>query len=140
MKRSFLSKLHTNSIYYIAAALLLLIGVPLYQYMVLLPLGYSDALTFAEGGAFAPYISWIGAHPIAFLGYRALSVIAFAAPSSLPFTLFRIIVAQAILGIEEVEHTEYATEERNEEEQPQQEAVQKIEKPAGELLERNAKD
>src|SRR5436305_5781593 len=125
MKRSFLAKLHTNGIYYIAGALLLLIGVPLYQYMVLLPLGYSDALTLAEGGAFAPYLSWIGAHPIAFLGYRALSIIAFATLISLPFTLFRIIVAQEILGIEEVEHAEYATEE-----------VQKIEKPAGELLER----
>lgn len=140
MKRSFLAKLHTNGIYYIAGALLLLIGVPLYQYLVLLPLGYSDALTLAEGGAYAPYLSWIGTHLIAFLGYRALSIIAFVALISLPFTLFRIIVAQEILGIEEVEQAENKTEESDEEDQPQQEDSQKLEETAGELLKQEAKD
>ncbi len=140
MKRSFLAKLHTNGIYYIAGALLLVIGVPLYQYLVLLPLGYSDVLTLAEGGAFAPYLSWIGTHHIAFLGYRALSIIAFVALISLPFTLFRVIVAQEILGIEEIEQAENKTEESDEEDQLQQEGAQKLEKPAGELLEKETKD
>src|SRR5438270_208060 len=140
MKRSFLAKLHTNGIYYIVGALLLLIGVPLYQYLALLPLGYSDALTLAEGGTFAPYLSWIGTHFIAFLGYRVLSIMAFVALISLPFTLFRVIVAQEILGIEEVEQVENNTEESDEEDQPQQEEAQKREKPAGELLEKEAKD
>src|SRR5438477_11887817 len=96
MKRSFLSKLHTNGIYYSIGALLLLIGVPLYQYLVLLPLGYSDAITSAEGGVLPPYLSWIVNHTIAFLGYRALSIIALPALSRLPVTLFRIIVAQEL--------------------------------------------
>src|SRR5438876_9339982 len=97
MKRSFLSKLHTNGIYYSIGALLLLIGVPLYQYLVLLPLGYSDAITSAEGGVLPHYLSWIGNHTIAFLGYRALSIIAFVALFSFTFTLFRIIFVMALL-------------------------------------------
>ncbi len=103
MKRSVLSRLHTNGIYYITGTLLLVIGVPLYQGLVLLPQGYSVALASAEGGAFAPYLFWIGNHLGAFLGYRALSIAAFAALFSLPFTLFRIIVAQEILGGGDIE-------------------------------------
>jgi hypothetical protein len=124
MKRSFLSKLHTNGIYYSIGALLLLIGVPLYQYLVLLPLGYSDALTSAEGGVLSPYLTWIGSHTIAFLGYRALSIIAFVALISLPFTLFRIIVAQELLGSEETEHAALVADETDEEDQPHQDAQQ----------------
>ncbi len=111
MKRSFLSKLRTNGIYYITGALLLVIGVPLYQYLVLLPQGYSDALISAEAGAFAPYILWIGSHLVVFLGYRALSIAAFTAIVSLPFTLFRIIVAQEILGDEDAEPVVEVTSE-----------------------------
>jgi len=118
MKRSFLSKLHASGIYYSIGALLLLIGVPLYQYLVLLPLGYSDAITSAEGGVLPPYLSWIGNHTIAFLGYRALSIIAFAALISLPFTLFRIIVAQELLGSEETEHAELEAGETDEDDRP----------------------
>src|SRR5438876_7981156 len=132
MKRSFLSKLHTSGIYYSIGALLLLIGVPLYQYLVLLPLGYSDAITSAEGGALAPYLSWIGNHAIAFLGYRALSIIAFAALISLPFTLFRIIVAQELLGSEETEHAELVEDETDEENQLHEDSQQESSlEPAG---------
>src|SRR5438876_10877087 len=98
MKRSVLSRLHTNGIYYITGTLLLVIGVPLYQGLVLLPQGYSVALAAAEGGAFASYLFWIGNHLGAFLGYRALSIAAFAALFSLLFTLFRFVVAEEIWG------------------------------------------
>lgn len=124
MKQSFLSKLHTNGIYYSIGALLLLIGVPLYQYLVLLPLGYSAALTSAEGGDLAPYLSWIGHHAIAFLGYHALSIIAFVALISLPFTLFRIIVAQELLGSEETKQAELVAGEIDEGDQLQQDSQQ----------------
>jgi hypothetical protein len=106
MKRSFLSKLHTNGLYYLISALLLVAGVPLYQFVVLLPQGYSDALASADQGAFTPYLIWVENHTGQFLGYRALLVIAFAALISLPFTLFRIIVAQEILGHEEEDNEE----------------------------------
>jgi len=109
-KRTFLTKLRVNGAYYIIAALLLLVGVPLYQLFVLLPQGYADALTSAAKGSFSTYLLWIGQHPGQFLGYRALLVISFAVLLSLPFTLFRIIVAQEILGQEEEEENEEATE------------------------------
>ena len=118
MKQSFLSRLHTNGVYYIIGTLLLVIGVPLYQSLVLLPQGYSDALASAEGGAFAPYLFWIGNHPGVFLGYRALSIAGFTALFSLPFTLFRIIVAQEILGGGD---TEPVAEGTGEDDHPQQE-------------------
>src|SRR5260370_2581071 len=124
MKRSFLSKLDTNGIYYSIGVVLLLIGVRLYQYLVLLPLGYSDAITSAEGEILPPYLSWIGNHTIAFLGYRALSIIAFAALVSLPFTLFRVIVAQELLGSEETEHDELEAGETDVGDQPHQDSQQ----------------
>ena len=97
MKRTFLAKLHTNGISYIVGAGLLLVGVPLYQLLVLLPQGYAGALTAADKGSFASYVAWLGSHADQFLGYNALLILAFAALLSLPFTLFRIIVAQEIL-------------------------------------------
>src|SRR5436853_3399392 len=109
-KQTFLTKLRVNGAYYLIGALLLLIGVPLYQLFVLLPQGYADALASAAKGSFSTYLLWIGQHPGQFLGYRALLVISFAVLLSLPFTLFRIIVAQEILGQEEEEENEEATE------------------------------
>src|SRR2546429_533408 len=107
-KRTFLTKLRVNGAYYIIAALLLLVGVPLYQLFVLLPQGYADALASAAKGSFSTYLLWIGHHSGQFLGYRALLVISFAVLLSLPFTLFRIIVAQEILGQEDEEENEAA--------------------------------
>jgi hypothetical protein len=106
MKRSFLAKLHTNGIYYLVGALLLLIGVPLYQFTILNPEGYNTALATVSKGTFATYLLWLNAHPGQFLGYRILLIVAFALLLSLPFTLFRIIVAQEILGLEGEEQKE----------------------------------
>lgn len=106
MKRSFLAKLHTNGIYYLVGALLLLIGVPLYQFAILDPEGYNAALATVSKGTFATYLLWLNTHPGQFLGYRILLIVAFALLLSLPFTLFRIIVAQEILGQEGEEQKE----------------------------------
>lgn len=111
MKRSFLAKLHTNGIYYLVGALLLLIGVPLYQFAILNPEGYNAALATVSKSAFATYLLWLNAHPGQFLGYRILLIVAFALLLSLPFTLFRIIVAQEILGLEEEEQEDIANDE-----------------------------
>ena len=96
MKRTFLSKLHRNGLYCTAGALLLLLGVPLYQFLVLIPSGYSNALVTQSSA-----LHWINTHIPLFAGYRALLIAGFALIVSLPFTLFRIIVAQEILGREE---------------------------------------
>jgi hypothetical protein len=102
MKRTFLAKLQRNGLYYITGALLLLVGIPLYQYAILIPQGYSNALMPTTIGSFVPYLRWISGHTPQFLGYRVLLMLAFAALISLPFTLFRIILAQEIIeGMEE---------------------------------------
>ena len=116
MKRTYVSRLNRNGIYYLTGALLLLLGIPLYQLLVLLPQGYSNALTAADKGLFASYLSWLGNHPAQFLGYRAILFLAFATFISLPFTLFRIIIAQELL-----EHTaiaDHQTTEEGEEHEP----------------------
>ncbi len=116
MKPPLLARLQRNGACYIAGALLLLIGIPLYQFLVLLPQGYAGALSAAGNGSLVPYIVWIGGHIAQFVGYRILLMLAFAAMLSLPFTLFRIIVAQELLADtgkeEEVqEHQETQAEE-----------------------------
>jgi hypothetical protein len=98
MRRNFLTRLRINGTYYMVAALLLLVGVPLYQWLLLLPGGYSNALAAASAGRFPLYLLWLHQHLWSFAGYRLLQIAAFALLLSLPFTLFRIIVAQEILG------------------------------------------
>ncbi|HEX9134096.1 MAG TPA: hypothetical protein VF844_17525, partial [Ktedonobacteraceae bacterium] len=63
MKRTFLSKLHRNGLYCTTGALLLLLGVPLYQFLVLIPSGYSNALTNQSLA-----LHWINTHIPLFLG------------------------------------------------------------------------
>jgi hypothetical protein len=103
MKRTFLSKLQRNGLYCAIGALLLLVGIPLYQFLILIPSGYSNALTTQSLA-----LHWINTHSLLFLGYRALLFAGFAFIISMPFTLFRIIVAQEILGREEDEQQEDA--------------------------------
>ncbi len=114
MKRSFLAKLQANGRYYIGGALILLLGIPLYQLLILVPQGYSDALGAANRGQFAFYLFWISTHLGQFLGFRALLIIACLCLLSLPFTLFRIIVAQEILGQEEEAQEKDIDEEEEE--------------------------
>ncbi len=114
-KRSFLSKLRTNGVYYTISGCILLLGIPLYQLLVLIPQGYSDALASTSNGNFTAYLVWIGSHNGQFVSYRALLIIAFALLLSLPFTLFRIIVAQEILGREEEESESEEIEDAEEE-------------------------
>lgn len=106
VKRNFLSKLHINGVYFIISALILLLGAPLYQLFVLVPQSYSAALAALSSGHFSSYLVWIADHRMQFLIYRLLLIIAFACLLNMPFTLFRIIVAQEILGREEEEKNE----------------------------------
>src|SRR2546421_1803353 len=100
-QRSLLSRLHINGICYLASASILLLGVPLYQQLVLVPLGYSSTLAASSSGNFTPYLLWMRSYSVQFVVYRALLTIAFLLLLTLPFTLFRIIVAQEILGQQE---------------------------------------
>jgi len=96
VKRTFLAKLQRNGLYCAIGALLLLVGIPLYQFLILIPSGYSNALATQSSA-----LRWINTHSLLFLGYRAILFAGFAFMISMPFTLFRIIVAQEILGSEE---------------------------------------
>ncbi len=117
MKRSFLSRLRSNGTSYLFGALLLLAGIPAYQTFVLAPSGYNNALTATGAGNIAAYLAWIGEHNLPFLIYRVLLILAFVLLLSLPFSLFRIIVAQELMGQQErEEETEPIEEEESEDE------------------------
>ena len=98
--------------YALIGALILIIGVPLYQLLILAPSGYGNALTTV-----AQSLGWIHTHVPLFLGYRALLIVGFALMLGLPFTLFRIIIAQEILGREEDEDEQADTAEEDGQEQ-----------------------
>jgi hypothetical protein len=112
VKRTFLGKIQRNGLYCIIGALLLLVGIPLYQFIILIPAGYSNALAIQSTA-----LRWISAHSPLFLGYRTLLFAGFAFMISMPFTLFRIVVAQEILGRDTEEQ-----ENADKEEVAQQEA------------------
>ncbi len=59
-------------------------------------------------------LRWISTHDLQFLAYRLLLMLGFALMLSLPFTLFRIIVAQEILGADEEENEDIEGDEDNE--------------------------
>jgi hypothetical protein len=101
MNRSLLSRLHANGVSYLISGLLLLIGIPLYQVIVFSPAGLSDAIDGTRMGRFTVYLTWISQHSFQFIIYRVLLVLAFALLFTLPFSLYRIIVAQEIVGQEE---------------------------------------
>lgn len=113
MKRNFLARLRVNGAYYLVGALFFLLVIPIYQSLVLTPLGYSLALNATSSQHFKLYLNWISQHSLQFLMYRAMFVLAFALLLTLPFTLFRIIVAQEIMGQQE----RAAQEEQEDEEQ-----------------------
>ena len=129
MKRSFLSKLHTTGLYCIIGALLLFPGVLLYQLLVLVPQGYGNALASPEATLY-----WINAHSLQFLAYRLLLILGFAFMIGFPFTLFRIIVAQEILG------SEGEDEEEEEEEIEDEEDDAENEEETGEEADKQGQD
>ncbi len=115
MKRSLLSRLRLSGWYYLPGALLLLLGVPLYQLLILDSLHYSIILSVQGSNHFALYLAWVSIHTFQYLIYRALLITAFALLLTLPFNLFRIIVAQEI-----VDQQERAEEEQNDQDEDEQ--------------------
>jgi len=116
MKSSLLSRLRLSGWYYLVGALLLLIGVPLYQLLVLNPLDYGSTLSARGASQFASYLAWISNHTPQFLIYRILLTAAFALLLTLPFNLFRIIVAQEIVGQQDREEARQTQNEDAEQE------------------------
>lgn len=127
MQKTFLARLQTGARNCLIGALLLLVGVPLYQFFLLVPSGYSNALN-SQGQTMA----WIHANTLLFLGYRALLILGFALMLSMPFALFRIIIAQEILGRDE-EPVEVVEEETNEVEEKSESVASQPENPMPEF-------
>lgn len=124
MKKTFLARLQRNGRFYIAGALLLLIGIPFYQYLLLIPQGYNSAQAALAQHTFLPYLYWIANHVAIYLGSRLLLVLAFLALVSLPFTLFRVIIAQELIGSEEATAQVQNEKEQDSDKQDKEEGSQ----------------
>lgn len=98
MNRTLLSRFHANGVSYLISGVLLFIGIPLYQVLILNPAGLSDTLNGTGASRFTVYLAWISQHSFQFIIYRGLLVLSFALLFTLPFSLYRIIVAQEIMG------------------------------------------
>lgn len=111
MKPSLLIRLQRTARLNLVGAVLLLLIVPILQLLVLGPQGYGTALATPQAS-----LIWIQGHTLLFLLYRLALILGFALLLGLPFALFRIIIAQEIIGRAEIEAEEAADEEENENE------------------------
>lgn len=110
MKRSFLARLQRSARLSLVGSLLLLLVVPILQLFVLGSQGYATALATPQTSLF-----WIQGHTALFLLYRIALILGFALLLGMPFALFRIIVAQEIVGRAELEKEERAEGDTEEE-------------------------
>lgn len=112
MKPSLLIRLRRTARLNLVGALLLLLVVPILQLLVLGPQGYGTALATPQAS-----LAWIQGHTLLFLLYRLALILGFALLLGLPFALFRIIIAQEIIGRAEIEAEEAVDEDEEEDEQ-----------------------
>ena len=119
MKRSFLARLQRSALFGLPGSFLLLLVVPVLQLLVLGPQGYGAALATPQASLF-----WIQGHTFLFLLYRLALLLGFALLLGIPFALFRIIIAQEIIGRAEIEAEEGSdeTDSENEDEDEGEEA------------------
>jgi hypothetical protein len=121
MKHNLLSRLRLSGWYYLLGALLLLLGVPFYQLLVLNPLNYNAILSNQGNSHFAFYLAWISNYTLQYVLYRCLLIAAFVLLLTLPFNLFRIIVAQEI-----VDQQERADEEQEQDDEDDQDETEQM--------------
>src|SRR5579883_1548529 len=119
MKPSLLARLQRTARFNIAGAHLLLLIVPTLQLLVLGPQGYGTALATPQAR-----LAWIQGHTFLFLLYRLALILGFALLLGLPFALFRIIIAQEIIGRAELEAEEKQESEEEEEEEEDKQSTQ----------------
>lgn len=124
MKRSFLGRLQRTALLSIVGALLLLLVVPGLQLFVLGPQGYSTALASSRAS-----LLWIQGHTGLFLLYRGALILGFALLLGLPFALFRIIVAQEIIGRAEIDAQEAQDEDEDAEGEEEEDEAKQNEPP-----------
>jgi hypothetical protein len=87
-----LARMRVRGILALVAGAILLMGVPVYQALVLAPRGYlAVAASIAAGGDFGRYLLWAGMHTGADVGFRIVELSAFVLATSLPGPLRRIL-------------------------------------------------
>lgn len=85
--------------YAILAGILLLLGVPLFQSLVLVPIGYVTAINaIVAHQDFGPLLSWAAAHPGESRLFRVVEVVPFLLAMGLPGPLSSILWAEASTG------------------------------------------
>jgi hypothetical protein len=94
-----LARIRLRGGYAILAGILLLLGVPLVQSLVLVPTGYVTAVNaIVAHQNFGPLLSWAAAHPFESRLFRVVEVIPFLLALGLPGPLSSILWAEARKG------------------------------------------
>jgi len=94
-----LARIRLRGGYAILAGILLLLGVPLFQSLVLVPTGYVTAVSaIVAHQDFGPLLSWAAAHPAESRLFRVVEVIPFLLALGLPGPLSSILWAEASTG------------------------------------------
>ena len=94
-----LARIRLRGGYAILAGILLLLGVPLVQSLVLVPTGYVTAVNaIVSHQDFGPLLSWAAAHPFESRLFRVIEVIPFLLALGLPGPLCSILWAEAHRG------------------------------------------
>jgi hypothetical protein len=84
------ARIKLQGFYSLLAGLLLLVGVPIYQSIVLGPAGYrTPSDTAFNHGDYGPLLGWIADHGSAFIVFRILELVTFLLVLRLPFALHR---------------------------------------------------
>jgi len=90
-----LARIRLRGGYAILAGILLLLGVPLFQSLILVPTGYVTAVNaIVAHQNFGPLLSWAAAHPAESRLYRVVEVVPFLLALGLPGPLRAILWAE----------------------------------------------
>jgi hypothetical protein len=89
------ARLKLQGFYSLLAGAILLLGVPIYQAVVLGPAGYrAPSDTAFSNGDYGPLLLWIAGHGSAFIIFRCIELVAFLLMLRLPLALYRALRAR----------------------------------------------
>ncbi len=90
-----IARLKLQGFYSLLAGAILLLGVPIYQAVVLAPAGYrAPSDTAFSKGDYGPLLLWIAGHGSDFIIFRCIELVAFLLMLRLPLALYRALRAR----------------------------------------------
>jgi hypothetical protein len=90
-----IARLKLHGFYSLLAGAILLLGVPIYQAVVLAPAGYrAPSDTAFSKGDYGPLLLWIAGHGSDFIIFRCIELVAFLFMLRLPLALYRALRAR----------------------------------------------